>query len=245
MCPALCACSALSVHSDLACRCMKSLGVAQGAAQRGRDRVGDRTTRQTVRALHAGKSLDCLFRPICTRACMWPTVAQAGMLMQSHAGDPGRTRLRESRGPQSRGRGSAPVSALSRARVMVMCMQWHRHASMRTHAHTHAHKHARKHTRGILFFLLNQVRAAARAQGGVGRHGHLFRGTPHPQPVCLCPGLPPPPHPPPTQRMEEGWCQATTRIFFDIFGLGIGSSSAWRRGDQVSNYAICFLFVLL
>ena len=74
MCPALCACSALSVHSDLACRCMKSLGVAQGAAQRGRDRVGDRTTRQTVRALHAGKSLDCLFRPICTRACMWPTI---------------------------------------------------------------------------------------------------------------------------------------------------------------------------
>ena len=106
----------------------------------------------------------------------------------------------------------------------------HRHASMRTFAHD-AHKHARKHTRGILFFLLNQVRAATRAQGCVGRHGHLFRGTPHPQPVCLCPGLPPAP----TQRMEEGWPQATMRAFsFSFFHydlcLGIGSSSAWRRG---------------
>ena len=150
--------------------------------------------------------------------------------MQSHAGDSGRTRLRESRGPQSRGRGSAPVSARSRARVMVMCMQCTDTQSMRSFAHD-AHKHARKHTRGILFFVLNQVRAATRAQGCVGRHGHLFRGTPHPQPVCLCPGLPPAP----TQRMEEGWPQATMRAFsFSFFHydlcLGIGSSSAWRRG---------------
>jgi len=224
----------LSAHSNLACRCMKSLGVAQGAAQRGRDRVGDRTARQTVRAVHAGKSLDCRRRPMCTRTCVWPTVPFPSLLgRKANAVTRRRFWPYSSAGKSwtsvTRTRLSPGICALKSAcdgDVYAV----HRHASMRTFAHACAQARTQTHT-GHPLFLLNQVRAATGAQGCVGRHGHLFRGTPHPQPVCLCPGLPPAP----TQRMEEGWPQATMRAFYFYFFhydlcLGIGSSSAWRRG---------------
>jgi hypothetical protein len=192
---------------------MKSLGVAQGAAQRGRDRVGDRTASQTVRAVHAGKSLECRRRSMCTRACMWPTVPFPSLLgRNAHAVTRRRFWPYSSAGKSwtsvTRTRLSPGICALKSAcdgDVYAM----HRHASMRTFAHASAQARTQTHTGNPRLFIEPGTRCHKSARMRWQAWASISRNSPSSASVPLPRS--------PTQRMEEGWPEATMRAFYFYF----------------------------
>jgi len=105
----------------------------------------------------------------------------------------------------------------------------HRHASMRTFAHD-AHKQPRKHTGNPLFFIEPGTRCHKSAGMRWQAWASISRNSPSSASVPL-------PRSPPSPNAAHGGGVASSNyasFFFSFFHydlcLGIGSSSAWRRG---------------